>query len=176
MFRATEDAERFQLDLGAPLDVAAVRLDGEDVAYDHARQGPRRPGAGDRATAATRWWCGTPARPKPVAAPTTRTDFSTLGWTITHDGETWTMQEPFGAYSWYAVNDQPSDKALYDFTITAPAPLVGVANGDAGVAADRRTAPPSPGGTSTSPRRRTSSRWRSGTSRRPGTGRRAACR
>ncbi len=30
------------------------------------------------------------------------------------------MQEPFGAYTWYAVNDQPSDKALYDFTLTTP--------------------------------------------------------
>ena len=30
------------------------------------------------------------------------------------------MQEPYGAYSWYAVNDQPSDKAFYDLTIDAP--------------------------------------------------------
>ena len=35
------------------------------------------------------------------------------------------MQEPFGAYTWYAVNDQPSDKAFYDFTLTAPSPWVG---------------------------------------------------
>ena len=40
------------------------------------------------------------------------------------------MQEPFGAYSWYAVNDQPSDKAFYDFTLRSPAPMVGVANGE----------------------------------------------
>ena len=40
------------------------------------------------------------------------------------------MQEPYGAYSWYPVNDQPSDKALYDFTISTPAPWVGVANGE----------------------------------------------
>ena len=26
------------------------------------------------------------------------------------------MQEPYGAHTWYPVNDQPSDKALYDFT------------------------------------------------------------
>ena len=30
------------------------------------------------------------------------------------------MQEPYGAYTWYPVNDQPADKALYDFTISAP--------------------------------------------------------
>ena len=61
--------------------------------------------------------------PQPVPAPTKRSDFDTIGWTTTPDGEVWTMQEPYGAYSWYAVNDQPSDKALYSFTISAPAPL-----------------------------------------------------
>ena len=67
--------------------------------------------------------------PQPVPAPTKRSDFNTSGWTTTADGEVWTMQEPYGAYSWYAVNDQPSDKALYDFRISVPAPWVGVANG-----------------------------------------------
>jgi aminopeptidase N len=67
--------------------------------------------------------------PEPIAAPTDRADFSTTGWTTTPDGGAWTMQEPYGAYSWYAVNDQPADKAFYDFTISAPAPMVGIANG-----------------------------------------------
>ena len=39
------------------------------------------------------------------------------------------MQEPYGAYTWYAVNDQPSDKAFYDITVTVPAPWSGIANG-----------------------------------------------
>jgi aminopeptidase N len=39
------------------------------------------------------------------------------------------MQEPYGAFTWYAVNDHPSDKARYDFTITVAAPWTGVANG-----------------------------------------------
>ena len=128
VFRATADAERFQLDLGAPLEVSAVRLDGEDVEYAHLGKDlvVRAPTTGDRRYTLVVEYAGTP---RPVAAPTNRSDFSTLGWTITRDGEAWTMQEPFGAYSWYAVNDQPSDKALYDFTITAPAPMLGVANG-----------------------------------------------
>ena len=128
VFRATADAERFQLDLGAPLEVSAVRLDGQDVEYAHLGKDlvVRAPTTGDRRYTLVVEYAGTP---RPVAAPTNRTDFSSLGWTITPDDETWTMQEPFGAYSWYAVNDQPSDKALYDFTITAPAPMLGVANG-----------------------------------------------
>ena len=48
---------------------------------------------------------------------------------MTPEHEVWTIQEPFGAFTWYAVNDQPADKALYDFTLTSPAPLSGVANG-----------------------------------------------
>ena len=36
------------------------------------------------------------------------------------------MQEPNGAFTWYPVNDQPSDKALYDISVTAPAPYTGV--------------------------------------------------
>jgi aminopeptidase N len=68
--------------------------------------------------------------PAPVEAPTTRSDFSTTGFTVTEDGSVWTMQEPYGAYSWYAVNDQPADKAFYDFTLRSTAPYVGVANGE----------------------------------------------
>ena len=40
------------------------------------------------------------------------------------------MQEPYGAFTWYPVNDQPSDKALYDISVTVPAPWVGVSNGE----------------------------------------------
>jgi aminopeptidase N len=47
----------------------------------------------------------------------------------TERGDTFTNDEPVGAFSWYAVNDQPSDKAFYDFQLAVPAPRVGVANG-----------------------------------------------
>ena len=49
---------------------------------------------------------------------------------LDHDeASQWTMQEPFGAYSWYPVNDHPSDKAFYDARIVAPRGMVGVFNG-----------------------------------------------
>ena len=127
-FRATEDAEEFQLDFGKALTATSLALDGKKVKFreqgkDLVVAAPVR--ADDRYTLEVRYR-GTP---KPVAAPTTRDDFSTIGWAITDTGETWTMQEPYGAYSWYAVNDHPSDKALYDFTLTTRSPWVGVANG-----------------------------------------------
>src|SRR4029078_450080 len=68
--------------------------------------------------------------PEPVTPPTDRPDFSTTGWTIAPDGTVWTMQEPYGAYSWYAVNDQPPEKAYYAFPIHAPKGQVGVSNGE----------------------------------------------
>lgn len=37
--------------------------------------------------------------------------------------------EPFGAQTWYPVNDHPTDKATYSFTLDVPDPFVGVANG-----------------------------------------------
>jgi len=128
-FRATGTAGQFQLDLGEPLEVSEALLDGEPVDVEHRGKDlvVQAPVEEDERYELTLSYAGTP---EPAAAPTTRSDFSTTGWTITDDGETWTMQEPYGAYTWYAVNDQPSDKALYDFTLTVPAPWTGVANGE----------------------------------------------
>lgn len=128
-FRATQTADEVRLDLGEPLEVGEVTLDGEPVEADHEGKDlvVRAPVEADERYELAVSYAGTP---EPVESPTTRDDVSTIGWTTTDDGETWTMQEPYGAFTWYAVNDHPSDKALYDFTITVPAPWTGVANGE----------------------------------------------
>ena len=119
-FRATADADEFQLDLGEPLEVESTYprrrrpSSTSTTARTWSIARARRGGRGLRARGLL------PGTPEPVEAPTTRDDFTTLGWTVTPEGEVWTMQEPFGAYTWYPVNDQPADKALYDFTIDAP--------------------------------------------------------
>ncbi|GAA5106460.1 M1 family metallopeptidase [Alloalcanivorax gelatiniphagus] len=127
-FRAARTSPRFQLDLGAPLAVDRATLDGEPV--DVARRGKdlvlRAPIEEDERYELSLDYAGTP---EPAPAPTTRSDFSEIGFTVTPTGEVWTMQEPFGAYTWYPVNDQPADKALYDITVHAPAPWTGIANG-----------------------------------------------
>ncbi|MEV6525129.1 M1 family metallopeptidase [Longispora sp. NPDC051575] len=69
---------------------------------------------------------GTPAT---VKMPSHRGDAEGLGLTITADNELWTMQEPYGAFTWYPVNDQPSDRALYDFAVTAPEGWSAIASG-----------------------------------------------
>lgn len=127
-FRATADAPEFQLDLGDALEVGEVTVDGFGLDAVHTGNYlvVKSPVRKDEKYLLTVEYSGTPV---PTAAPTTRSDFTTTGWTVTDDGEVWTMQEPYGAFTWYPVNDQPADKALYDFTISVPAPWTGVANG-----------------------------------------------
>ncbi|MCW2765924.1 MAG: pepN 3 [Nocardioides sp.] len=129
VFRSTDDAADFQLDFSKALTATAVTLDGKPVAFEQLGKDlvVQAAVSQDQRYTLEIAYAGTP---RPAAAPTTRGDFNTTGWTITDDNETWTMQEPYGAFTWYAVNDQPSDKALYDFTISVPSPWVGVANGE----------------------------------------------
>ena len=126
--RATTDADKLRLDLDQPMRPSSVRLDGRETPYSHDGKDlvVDAPVEADGEHTLVIRYAG---RPEPVPAPVQRSDFSETGWTVTADGGVWTMQEPYGAYSWYAVNDQPSDKALYDVTVTAPAPMVGVSNG-----------------------------------------------
>ena len=111
---------RFQLDLGPRPHRRRGRPRRRADRLRPARQEPRvrAPIEEDQRYELSLDYVGTP---EPAPAPTTRSDFSTTGFTVTDTGEVWTMQEPYGAYTWYPVNDQPSDKALYDITVHAPA-------------------------------------------------------
>ena len=68
-------------------------------------------------------------RPATTPMPSHRSDVEPLGLTVTGEGGLWTMQEPFGAFTWYPANDQPSDKALYDIAVTVPAGWSAIAAG-----------------------------------------------
>ncbi|MFI5888960.1 M1 family metallopeptidase [Actinoplanes sp. NPDC051513] len=67
--------------------------------------------------------------PSTTPMPSHRGDVEPLGLTVTKEGGLWTMQEPFGAYTWYPANDQPSDKALYDISVTVPPGFSAIAAG-----------------------------------------------
>ncbi len=127
--RSTGDGDHLQLDLDEPLEVSAVTLDGVAVPFEHTGKDlvVTAPVVASERYVLEVTYAGIP---QPTPAPTTRSDFTTTGWTTTPDGETWTMQEPYGAFTWYPVNDQPSDKALYDISVTVPSPWVGIANGE----------------------------------------------
>ena len=126
--RSTSTGDHLQLDLGEPLEVSAVTLDGAEVPFEHLGKDLviSSPVTEDERYVLEVRYSGTP---QPTPMPTQRKDFTHSGWTITPGGETWTMQEPYGAFTWYPVNDQPSDKAFYDISVTVPSPWVGIANG-----------------------------------------------
>jgi aminopeptidase N len=69
---------------------------------------------------------GTPSQ---TPMPSKRKDRHPLGLTVDGDGGLWTMQEPYGAFTWYPANDQPSDEALYDIVVTVPPSWSAVASG-----------------------------------------------
>lgn len=128
-FRVTRPRERIQLDFGGPLEITAARLDGADVrtqknGEDLVVTTPKL--APDDYHTLSLGYRGSP---QPVRAAGSRTDLLEVGWTTEADGSVWTLQEPWGAYTWYPVNDHPSDKAFYDATITASGGMVGVFNG-----------------------------------------------
>ena len=128
-FRATRNQDVFQLDFSEALQVDAASVDGEEVEVNHVGKDlvVKAPVQRDGRYLLKVEYSGTP---EPFPAPTTRSDFDGVGFTVEDTGAAWTMQEPYGAFTWYPVNDQPSDKAFYDFTLRTPEPFVGVANGE----------------------------------------------
>jgi aminopeptidase N len=63
-----------------------------------------------------------------IAQPVVDPDGSWEGFIPTDDGA-YVVNEPQGSPGWYPVNDDPSDKASFDFTITVPEGITALANG-----------------------------------------------
>ncbi len=129
VFRSTETDDDFQLDFSEVLEIGALTVDGAAVGFEQVGKDlvVRTPVVEDQRYTMVIEYSGTP---EPVDVPVQRSDFSQTGFTIDDDHQVWTMQEPWGAHSWYAVNDHPSDKAFYDFELAVPSPWTGIANGD----------------------------------------------
>jgi aminopeptidase N len=129
--RAVSAVPQIRLDFSAAYTLSDISVDGApatgrvadgDLVVDRAMP------AGATFTLSV-GYTGTPTT---VPMPSHRGDVEPLGLTVTADGSLWTMQEPYGASTWYPANDQPSDKALYDIAVTAPAGWSAVASGTPG--------------------------------------------
>ncbi|HEY1133415.1 MAG TPA: M1 family metallopeptidase [Nocardioides sp.] len=132
-FRSTVTADQFQLDLAPHLEVESVSVDGTPTdAWEHVGKDlvVATPVTADERYEVEVAYGGPP---RSVDAPTSRSDFDGVGLTRSdsadYDGWLWTMQEPYGAFTWYPVNDQPADKAIYDITVRTAPDWQGVANG-----------------------------------------------
>ncbi|UPK74820.1 M1 family metallopeptidase [Nocardioidaceae bacterium SCSIO 66511] len=129
-FRLTEPRDEIALDFAKPLEATRVALDGDRIeSTESAEQLTLKTGAikANEQRTLTIEYSG---QPEPVATAASRGDLSKVGWTTESDGSAWTMQEPWGAYTWYPVNDHPSDKAYYNADITAHGGMSGVFNGE----------------------------------------------
>jgi len=121
---ATQDLSRFDLDLRG---FTISRLDVDGRAATFTRDGQElviTPRAGIRAGTEFTVLVGYAGTPMVVTDP----DFSIEGWVPTDDGA-FVVGEPQGSPAWYPANDNPRDKAAYDFSVNVPAGLTVMANG-----------------------------------------------
>jgi aminopeptidase N len=128
--RAVRELDEIALDFASAYRVDRATVDGADARPE--RRGEDlvlRPAARLAPDAVATVVVAYQGRPAPVAFPGTRRDVSTIGLHVTPDQALWTMQEPYGAFTWYPCSDQPSDEAVYDISITVPDGWAGVANG-----------------------------------------------
>jgi aminopeptidase N len=121
---ATQDLSRFDLDLRG-FSISRLLVNG--LAASFTRDGQElviTPSAGlvsGSTFTVTIDYAGTP----PVI---TDPDGSIEGFVPTDDGA-FVVGEPQGSPGWYPVNDNPRDKATYDFRVTVPDGLTAMANG-----------------------------------------------
>ncbi|WP_285661066.1 M1 family metallopeptidase [Actinorhabdospora filicis] len=128
--RPTRDLAELRLDFAATLAVSRATVDGRAAAVRQADGDIviATPAVKDATVTLAVAYSGVP---RPVTAPASRADSlgDGLGLRAEPDGSLWTMQEPYGAFTWYPVNDHPSDEALYDITVSVPRGYAGVASG-----------------------------------------------
>jgi aminopeptidase N len=121
---ATQGLSRFDLDLRG-FTIGRLLVDGVPASY--SRDGQElivTPRAGIKSGSAFTVTVGYAGVPVIVTDP----DASIEGWVPTDDGA-FVVGEPQGSPGWYAVDDNPRDKATFDFRVTVPAGLTAMANG-----------------------------------------------
>ncbi|MEP6665397.1 MAG: M1 family metallopeptidase [Nocardioidaceae bacterium] len=129
-FRATRRTDHLRLDLSDALHVSKVWLDDDPIDFEHHDDGLDLAAPGLTPDEPHTLVISYAGHPESTPAPSYRSDMSDgLGWSTAPDGSVYTFQEPYGAFTWYPVNDHPSDEALYDARIETAATDVGVFNG-----------------------------------------------
>jgi aminopeptidase N len=121
---ATQNLSRFDLDLRG---FTISRLDVGGRSATFTRDGQElivTPRSGIHAGNSFTVVVGYSGTPSVVTDP----DDSIEGWVPTDDGA-FVVGEPQGSPAWYPANDNPRDKATYDFSVSVPEGLTVMANG-----------------------------------------------
>ncbi|GIF62511.1 metallopeptidase [Asanoa ishikariensis] len=122
--RATQNLTRFDLDLRG-FTISSLRVDGAKAQFSRDGQElvvtPKRMLRAGRTFTVRVDYAGEPTE---VIDP----DGSSEGWVPTPDGA-FVVNEPQGSPGWYPANDNPRDKATFDFAITVPKGITAIGNG-----------------------------------------------
>jgi aminopeptidase N len=123
--KATQNLSSFNLDLRG-FEISNLEVNGRDARF--SRSGEHEltvtPRSGLRAGQSFSVEVDYAGQPTEVIDP----DETSEGWVPTADGA-FVVNEPQGSPGWYPANDNPRDKATYDFKITVPAGITAIANG-----------------------------------------------
>ncbi|GAA1883110.1 M1 family metallopeptidase [Asanoa iriomotensis] len=122
--RATQNLTQFDLDLRG-FEISSLRVDGAPARFSRDGQelivSPRKMLRAGRTFTVRVDYAGTPTE---VIDP----DGSSEGWVPTEDGA-FVVNEPQGSPGWYPANDNPRDKATFEFTVTVPKGITAIGNG-----------------------------------------------
>ena len=122
--KATQSLSRFNLDLRG-FQISKLTVNGVAASYTRAGQElVITPATGIRNGSTFRVAVDYRGVPEVIIDP----DQSIEGWIPTDDGA-FVVGEPQGSPGWYPCNDNPRDKATFDFAVTVPAGLTAMANG-----------------------------------------------
>ena len=123
--KATQNLSSFNLDLRG-FEISDIDVNGRDARF--SRSGEQEltvtPRSGLRAGLPFVVRIDYAGEPTEVIDP----DDSSEGWVPTADGA-FVVNEPQGSPGWYPANDNPRDKATYDFEVTVPAGITAIGNG-----------------------------------------------
>jgi aminopeptidase N len=124
--RATQNLSQFDLDFRMQNSITRLLVNGTaaSFAYEEGQELVVTPAAGivqGKTFTVTVDYAG---QPLVVTDP----DQSIEGWVPTDDGA-FVVNEPQGSPGWYPVNDNPRDKATFDFRVIVPDGLTAMANG-----------------------------------------------
>jgi len=121
---ATQSLSRFDLDLRG-FTISRLLVNGQSASFARSGQElivtPRKALGSGKTFTVTVDYAGMPT-------VVVDADDSIEGWIPTSDGA-FVAGEPQGSPGWYPANDNPRDKATYDFRVSVPAGLTVMANG-----------------------------------------------
>ena len=126
--RATRTAAQIHLDLAHAMSVSSVKVGALDAASTHDGNDLviTSPVSQDQTYDVAITYSG---KPGTLRSPSSRVDLPRVGWHTEANGWVWTVQEPYGASTWYPANELVADKAIYSVQLNVPDKWVGISNG-----------------------------------------------